>query len=62
MSWEFPLCVVIIQISVAVLILTPTFGEVGATSAFPKSKVTLGRVAVQARKVGKGLLCPDGVC
>lgn len=50
------------DISAAVLILTPALGKVGATSVLPKSKLTLKRVAVQGQKVGKGLLCPNGIC
>lgn len=58
-----------IHISVAILILTPTFGKVGAASVFPESKLTLIEVAVlvQSLRAGKwdkdpGLLSPDPAC
>lgn len=56
----------IILISLALLILTPTFGKVGATSVVPESKPTLKEVAVlvPSLRAGKwdkdpGLLSPD---
>lgn len=45
----------IMHISVVVLTLTPALVKVDAPSVFRKLKPTLGQVAVQGWKVGKGL-------